>query len=72
MTDRTQPRKTNDSLLAHLRMERGLTQKELAELVGCYPKDISRWETGERNPGSKSLIKLAAALNCKITDLIEV
>lgn len=72
MTDRTQPRKTNDSLLAHLRMERGLTQKELAELVGCYPKDISRWETGERNPGSKSLIKLAAVLGCQITDLLEI
>ena len=69
---RTQPRKTNDSILARLRMERGLTQAQLAEMTGFPHQYISRWERGERNPGAKALIKLAAALNCQITDLIEV
>ena len=27
------------------RKEAGLTQKELAEYLGVYQKDISRWET---------------------------
>lgn len=67
---RTSPRRTNDSPIARLRMERGFTQGQLAEMVGCYPKDISRWETGERNPGTKSLIALAKALGCSIEDLI--
>ena len=72
MTDyRTLPRKTNESALARLRMERGLTQGQLAEKAGCYPKDISRWETGVCKPGTVSLIKLAAALNCTIDELLK-
>lgn len=67
---RTAPRKTNSSPLAHLRMERRLTQAQLAKMVGCYAKDISRWETGERTPGAKTLLKLAAALECALDDLI--
>lgn len=69
MIDRTQPRRTNDSTLARLRMDRGLTQGQLAEKVGCYPKDISRWETGERTPSTKSLLKLASALGCSLDEL---
>ena len=72
MTDyRTLPRKTNESALARLRMERGLTQGQLAEKAGCYPKDISRWETGVCKPGTVSLIKLAAALDCTIDELLK-
>ena len=72
MTDyRSNPRHTNDSPLSRLRMERGLTQGQLAEMVGCYPKDISRWETGERNPGTKYLLKLAAALECRLEELLK-
>ena len=68
---RTAPRKTNDSPLARLRIDRGLTQAQLAEMIGCYPKDVCRWETGERNPGAKSLIKLAAALNVPLESLLK-
>lgn len=70
MDHRTYPRRTNDSPIARMRMERSLTQAQLAEMVGCYPKDISRWETGERNPGAKSLASLARALGCKMEDLM--
>lgn len=71
MTDRTQPRKTNDSPIARLRMDRGLTQGQLAQMIGCAQKDISRWEIGERNPGAKSLVKLASALGCTIEQLLQ-
>lgn len=65
------PRKTgSDSTLAQLRSERGMTQRELAARVGCYPKDISRWENGVRTPGAESLAKLAAALDCSCEDII--
>ncbi len=64
------PRRTNDSLIARLRMERGLTQADLAALIGCYPKDICRWETGKRIPSTKSLVKLAAALGVPMEQLI--
>lgn len=69
MSSRSNPRKTNESPIALLRMERGLTQGQLAEKVGCYPKDISRWETGERNPNVKSLMALAKALDCTMEAL---
>ena len=65
------PRKTgSDSTLAQLRSERGMTQRELAARVGCYPKDISRWETGTVLPGTASLIKLATALDCSYEDIL--
>lgn len=65
------PRKTgSDSLLAQMRREKGLTQSELAEQIGCYAKDVSRWETGARTPGAESLAKLAAALGCTSDDII--
>lgn len=67
---RTDPRPTNDSRLARLRIARGLTQAQLAKLVGCYGKDISRWERGERSPGMESLIKLSKALNCTLDELV--
>ena len=68
--DDKKPRKTNDSLLAQMRREKGLTQSELAAQIGCYAKDVSRWETGARTPGAESLAKLAAALGCTSDDII--
>ena len=70
MTDRTQPRKTNSSLIARKRMERGLTQGQLAKMVGCLSKDISRWETGAVTPRADALVKIAAALECTIDEII--
>lgn len=70
MTDyRSAPRTTNDSTIARLRIERGLTQAQLAKKVGCQSKDISRWETGVHKPGSAYLIKIADALGCTIDEI---
>lgn len=72
MTDyRTAPRRTNDSPLARIRMERGLTQSQLADRIGCLQKDVSRWESGARTPGTASLLKLAIALGCTMEELIK-
>ena len=68
---RAQPRKTNNSQIARLRMERGLTQCQLAEMVGVPQNNISRWENGTRNPSGQSLIRLAAALNCSIDEIVK-
>lgn len=70
MSDRTHPRKTNDSLIARLRMDHGLTQAQLAELVGCHPRHISRWENRSQRPGSRYLARLAAALECSVDDIL--
>lgn len=61
---RTAPRpRKKASPLACARLASGLTQKQLADLVGCNQKDISRWETGDRKPTIESLLKLSKALN---------
>ena len=65
------PRKTNNSPLARLRLEKGLTQQQLAQKIGCMGKDISRWECGFCNPGATYLVKLAAALDCSIDALLQ-
>lgn len=51
--------------IGDLRTSRGLQQKELAELVGISPSQISRIETGEsKNITADTIAKLAKALQC--------
>ena len=68
---RTAPRRTNHSTLARIRMDRGLTQCQLASRIGCCQKDISRWESGVHTPSTASLLKLAIALGCTMEELIK-
>ncbi|MES2046723.1 MAG: helix-turn-helix transcriptional regulator [Pseudomonadota bacterium] len=52
--------------LRELRLARGLTQKELAALLGTTQQTIGRWETGSSAPSVKSLDHLAHALGVTI------
>lgn len=52
------------------RLRAGLTQSQLAAATGCAQKDISRWESGVVEPGVLTARKLAAALNCKLDDIV--
>lgn len=49
-------------VLAIARKARGLTQTELAEMVGLTQPAINRYEAGEREPDDKTLAGLARAL----------
>lgn len=69
---RKDPRLTNESKLARVRIARGLTQTQLAEMTGCTQADISRWERGTHAMGSRRLAQIARALECRIEDIIEV
>jgi len=55
--------------LAELRRERGLTQAELAKLIGVTTSAVGNWESGERIPRLPTLRKLADALGCQIEDI---
>ena len=70
-TDPRPNRNTNNSPIAQRRIALGLTQKQLAEAVGCYPKDICRWELGRHAPRGEALLKLSRALNCTMDELME-
>lgn len=67
---KTDPRNTNNSLIARKRKERGLTQAQLAEILGCHSKDVSEWESGKRQPRADYMIKIADALGCTIEDIV--
>lgn len=52
--------------VARLRILRGLTQAQLAELVGTRQPSIARLENGTSIPSLSFLNKVATALNAKI------
>lgn len=56
--------------IAAIRRKKGMTQTELAKIIGLSQKDISRWERGEVKPNSDNLKKLASALQCSIDDIL--
>jgi len=45
------------------REEHGLTQQEMAGLVGVYAETIHRWETGKRQPKGERLRNLLLVLS---------
>lgn len=62
-----------DSLGARIRFARkqkGLTQDNLAELVGAARPSISYWETGKITPDTESLTRLASALEVPFSFLV--
>lgn len=50
----------------------GMTQKELAEMIGVYQKDISRWENGERTPNLEAFSNICRALKASADTLLEI
>ncbi len=52
------------------RNEKGLTQKDLAEILNCTDKAVSRWETGKGFPEVSFLIPLSEALDVSVNEII--
>ena len=52
------------------RIELKMTQKDLAEKIGCTDKAISRWETGKGMPDSSFLVPLAGILGITVNELL--
>lgn len=55
--------------IRELRKLRGLSQEELARIVGVERSTVSKWETGEAKPRADLFVKLAKTLHCKVDDL---
>ncbi len=58
--------------LAKARKEKGFTQKQLAEELGVYQKDISRWEQGKIEPGVLTLKKICEVMGVSADELLEI
>ena len=63
---------TNDigKFIQEIRKEKGLTQKELAELIGVSDKTISKWENGNSSPDTSMLMSLSEALEITVNELL--
>ncbi len=55
--------------LKELRAEKGLSQSQLAEMVGVSRNTISSIETGQFNPTAKLALILCIALDQKFEDV---
>lgn len=53
-----------------LREQKGMTQAELAEMIGVTDKAVSKWETAKGLPDISLLEPLAAALGASLPELI--
>ncbi|MGI9110919.1 MAG: helix-turn-helix domain-containing protein [Gaiellaceae bacterium] len=52
--------------VAQRRVERGLSQRELAQRVGTTQSAIARLESGGRPPRIDTLLRIADALDCDL------
>ena len=59
------------ALIAQLRKEQGLTQKQLADQLHISDRTISKWEWGAGFPDVSLLEPLADALGCSVVSLLE-
>ena len=57
--------------IKQLRIEKNLTQEELAELIGMDQADLSKLEKGLANPSIKTLKRIAEGLHSKISISIQ-
>lgn len=58
------------ALIAHLRKEQGLTQRELAERIMVSDKAVSKWERGLGCPDVSLLERLSNVLEVELTVLL--
>ncbi|MDU5915724.1 MAG: helix-turn-helix transcriptional regulator, partial [Negativicoccus succinicivorans] len=60
---------TFGEILRSLRIERGITQDELATTVGVAKSTISMYESNQRRPGFEMMEAIADALNVDMNTL---
>ena len=63
--------KNISNIIRYLRMQKGLSQKELGEKCGLTQQAINRIEHGKRGVEFELLIKLSNILDLNVSDLIE-
>lgn len=72
MADATRAGELFGERLRELRRKRGITQAVLAEMTGVPQNHISSIERGTKSPNLLMLIRLAAALGCKVGAMVSV
>lgn len=57
--------------LKKIRLERGLSQEDVAKKMQVTPATVCRWENGEFLPRADKLLALAKILKCSIDTLLK-
>ena len=52
------------------RVERGLSQQKLADMIGVHQTAVSQWEKGRTDPDKQSLLRLSEALGVSADRLL--
>lgn len=53
-----------------IREKRGLTQKQLSEMIMVNQSTVAMWETEKSVPRASILLKLSNTLNCSVDELL--
>lgn len=53
-----------------MRIKAGLTQEQLAKLIGSTQTTVSHWECGRSTPIKRFQKRMAIVLKCEIEDLL--
>ncbi|HEX8410076.1 MAG TPA: helix-turn-helix transcriptional regulator [Thermoanaerobaculia bacterium] len=72
MAELTSAGKLFGERLRELRKKRGITQVTLAEATGIPQNHVSSIERGTKVPNLLTLIRLAHALECKVSALVSI
>ena len=56
--------------IRHLRATKGMTQEQLAMIVGVSRQAIAKWEAGGTYPETEKLIRLSQIFECSLDDII--
>ena len=56
--------------IRHLRIEKGVSVKELSQFLGLSERAIYKWQRGETLPSIDSLLALSLYLNALIEELL--
>ena len=57
--------------LKELRIDKGLSQQKLGELLGFCNQTISFWESGSREPDLDTLVRIAHFFGVSVDELLE-
>ena len=58
--------------MKEIRQKRGLTQVELSQRSGFTQARVSELEHGSRMPNLVTILRIAAALDCKVAELMSI
>ena len=58
------------AFLKQLRSEKGVTQEQLAEILGVSGRTVSRWETGRNLPDLSILVQISEYYQVDIKEIL--